>query len=267
MTLREMANGKMDAAVTLWRMGRHLENWSPVWAAYRAGSTVPPLQFRRGFTLSSGKFDDPLLMLREIFGERTYRRYLKSRPEGVVLDIGANIGAVALDFANRWPELKIHSYEPNPTTFEVLKRNVADNRLGERIVLFNEAVAGSVGYFELWTELMSVAASGYLDAPPAEAKRIQVPCADLATVFERVRGQQIFLLKIDAEGAEADILEKAVNLSFDHVQHLAVECHEQLRPGAMATCTTVMRDFGFRCKSHLVIEQSGIHMLYGWRES
>jgi FkbM family methyltransferase len=262
-----MANGKMDAAITLWRMRRHLENWAPVWAAYRAGVPVPALQFKRGFTLSSGKFDDPLLMLREIFGEKTYRRYLKSKPEGVVLDIGANIGAVALDFANRWPELTIHSYEPNPTTFEVLKRNVADNGFADQVVLFNEAVAGSPGYFDLWTELMSVAASGYLDEPPPEAKRIQVPCADLAMVFERARGRTIFLLKIDAEGAEADIMQKAATLSFDHVQHLAIECHEQLRPGAMETCTTVMRNFGYRCKSHLVIEQSGIHMLYGWRDS
>lgn len=42
-----------------------------------------------------------------------------------VLDIGANVGSFALWALHRWPGSKIFSYEPNPDTFELLKRNTA----------------------------------------------------------------------------------------------------------------------------------------------
>jgi FkbM family methyltransferase len=265
MTIREIAQGKLYAAQSLWWMGRHLNNWADVWRAYRQGDPAPALEFRRGFTLSGGKWDDPIVMLKEVYGERIYRHGLRSKPEGVVLDVGANIGAVAMDFADRWG-LEIHAYEPNPGTFQSLQRNITESHFADRVVLFNEAVAGHVGSFEMWTELMSVAASGYSPEPPSGAKQVSVACVDLATVFRRVDGRTIFLLKIDAEGAEADILENASGLSFDRVRHVAVECHETLRPGAMAICRGVLDKQGFQCDTRPVAEHNGIHMLYGWKK-
>lgn len=44
-----------------------------------------------------------------------------------VLDIGANVGSFALWAALRWPGSAIHSFEPNPGTFEYLKRNTTAN--------------------------------------------------------------------------------------------------------------------------------------------
>ena len=265
MTVQERILGKFRAARTLWRMCRHLTNWAAVWQAYRAGKRSPPLRFRRGLTLSSGALDDPLLMLQEIYGEKIYLRHLKSRPEGVVLDVGANIGAVALDFARRWPNLTIHSYEPNPETFQMLKRNISENHASDRVVLFNEAVAAQLGSFALWTGFISVGASGYLDQPPPGAKRISVPCVDLAAVFQRVSGRTVFLLKIDAEGAEVDILQQAANVPFGNVRNVAVECHEQLRPGALQACKDILHQLQFSYKAHAVVEEAGVHMLYGWR--
>jgi FkbM family methyltransferase len=45
-----------------------------------------------------------------------------------ILDIGANVGSFALWAALRWPGSTIHCFEPNPGTFEYLKRNTAANR-------------------------------------------------------------------------------------------------------------------------------------------
>lgn len=42
-----------------------------------------------------------------------------------ILDIGANVGSFALWAIHRWPGSKIYSYEPNPDTFALLKRNTA----------------------------------------------------------------------------------------------------------------------------------------------
>src|SRR5579859_4181856 len=172
MTAQEIVRGKLYAAQTLWYMGLHLNNWADVWRAYRVDAPTPALEFRRGFTLRGGPWDDPIVLLKEIYADRMYRYGLRSNPEGVVVDIGANIGAVAMDFADGWQHLEVHCYEPNPTTFESLHRNIKDNGFSDRVKLFNEAVAGHVGSFDMWTEVMSVAASGYTKEPPPGAKQV-----------------------------------------------------------------------------------------------
>jgi FkbM family methyltransferase len=42
-----------------------------------------------------------------------------------ILDIGANVGSFALWATRRWPGSRVRSFEPNPETFAILKRNVA----------------------------------------------------------------------------------------------------------------------------------------------
>lgn len=42
-----------------------------------------------------------------------------------VLDIGGNVGSFALWAVRRWPGSRIHAFEPNPGTFDFLKRNTA----------------------------------------------------------------------------------------------------------------------------------------------
>ena len=45
-----------------------------------------------------------------------------------VFDIGANFGWYSLIIANRFPKCKIYAFEPIPTTFSYLKKNVALNK-------------------------------------------------------------------------------------------------------------------------------------------
>ena len=45
----------------------------------------------------------------------------------VVLDVGANIGFTALTMSRLRPSARILAFEPSPSTFEFLKRNVNNN--------------------------------------------------------------------------------------------------------------------------------------------
>jgi FkbM family methyltransferase len=45
--------------------------------------------------------------------------------ELTILDIGANVGSFAVWASLRWPGSRIHCFEPNPGTFDYLKRNTA----------------------------------------------------------------------------------------------------------------------------------------------
>jgi FkbM family methyltransferase len=122
-----------------------------------------------------------------------------------VLDIGANVGAFTLWANMRWPGSTIHAYEPHPGTFPMLARNVATL---PNVVLHNEAVFpggetkrafysrypgdGEAGLVEHVGKIFAVLdPAGSFDVPVVSPTGL--PTCDV--------------IKLDVEGAEADILE------------------------------------------------------------
>ena len=83
-----------------------------------------------------------------------------------MIDLGANIGVVTLDWATRLKGVTIHAYEPHPATLAILAANVSENRLAQRVRIYNEAVGRATGTLVLRTFWRSVLTSAY--AEPAE---------------------------------------------------------------------------------------------------
>src|SRR5919201_3384791 len=66
-----------------------------------------------------------LFQLAEIVGERTYLRHgVAVRAGDVVLDVGANVGVAAVFFASECKAGLVHSFEPVPPLFELLRENL-----------------------------------------------------------------------------------------------------------------------------------------------
>jgi FkbM family methyltransferase len=264
MTVAEWVGYKFRAARTLCRMIRWLSNWRDVWSAYRAGLPPPSLQFRSGFTLHHGPHDSPISLLHEVFGERHYRRHLRSPVEGVMIDLGANIGAVTLDWARRSRPLRIHAYEPNPSTNKILRRNIETNGLAGRVTVYDEAVGRDSGELRLWTNVHSMTATGYGDAPPeGDAVALSVPLIDLDEVVRRAGGGPVALLKMDTEGAEADTLEGASLATLQVIRQVILEYHVRPCPNASARCQTALEQAGFRCLVRPIHAYHGL--IYAWR--
>ncbi|HEY0404499.1 MAG TPA: FkbM family methyltransferase [Pyrinomonadaceae bacterium] len=264
MTIAEWLGYKFRAARTLGRMMRWLSNWPDVWSSYRAGLPSPPLSFRSGLTLHHGSHDSPIALLHEVFGERQYRRHLSGPVEGVMIDLGANIGAVTLDWASRSRPLRIHAYEPNPLTNSVLRRNIEANGFSGRVTVFDEAVGRASGELRLWTNVNSMTSTGYSDEPPASAAvALSVPLVDLNEVVRRAGGGPVALLKIDTEGAEVDTLEGASAATLRAIRQVILEYHTGLCPNAPARCRKALEEAGFRC---LVRPTNAHHgLMYAWR--
>lgn len=181
-----------------------------------------------------------------------------------MIDLGANIGAVAIDWAYRSLALRIHAYEPSPATNTMLRHNVAENGLSDRITVFNDAVGGGFGELRLWTNMNSAAATGYSDAPPApEAVALRVPQIDLNEVVKRANGGPISLLKMDTEGAEADTLEGASLSTLQAIRQVILEYHVGLCPDAAARCRRALEQAGFSCLVRPTNESHGL--MYAWR--
>lgn len=264
MTIGEWITFKLHAVRALYRMARHLSNWRAVWSSYRARRPLPPLHFRSGLILHHGEHDSPINVLHEIFGERQYAQHINFPLRGTMIDLGANIGAVSMDCALRSVNLRVHAYEPNPATNQVLRQNVDANGLSERVTVHNEAVGRERGELTIWTNMHSMMVTAYSDAPPQlGATAMSVPLIDLNEVVRRAGGGPVELLKIDTEGGEADTLEGATTSTLATISQVILEYHDTLCPDALARCRRVLEGAGFHCSVRPFNE--GIGLLYARR--
>jgi FkbM family methyltransferase len=218
-------------------MARQLVNWREVWDAYSSGTPVSSLRFRNGMVLHQGPRDSGGFLFLEIFANGCYRRGLPPALKGEVVDIGANIGAFTLDAATRYPAAIVHAYEPDPETCAVLRRNIDANGLSSRVRVWNEAVAGKAGSLRLWRGEGSVVVSAHLPAA-LRGEPCDVPAVTLPTVVARMSGR-IAVLKLDCEGAEAEILETA-GPGLDAVDHIVAEYHAALVPDVVPRIRRVL---------------------------
>lgn len=235
---------KLWALRALWRMFRYLQNWREVWAAYRAAQALPPLRFRRGFVLNHGPSDDPILLLHTVFAHSEYGAL--GRRAQYLVDIGANIGSVTLDRAWRYPGLRVDAYEPNPITFDTLHRNVRENGLEARVRVFRDAVTGQNGVVQLWSGASSVLSSTTARAAIG-GEPFSVPTITLDSAISRTGATRV-AVKIDAEGAEVEMLESASDATMAAIDELALEYHGSIVPDAEARCRAVLVRAGFECR-------------------
>ena len=156
------------------------------------------------------------------------------RPGDTVIDVGANIGAYSVLFA-QWVGASGHviAFEPAPETHGALLRLIERNGLTPRVTALQQAVSSQPG-----TAVFSAAgASGAnrlaaADGPATllvETTTIDAVCGRL-----QVRPR---LIKIDAEGAELDVLRgaRATIAAAGPDLRLYLEIHPQLWPHFGAT--------------------------------
>lgn len=129
-------------------------------------------------------------------------------PGSVALDIGGSFGIFALFMAHfTGPRGKVHSFEPARLSFDILSRNVALNRLSDRIALHRVAAADRPSTLQL-THL-SNSPVNFTVAPVAGAATEEVPAARVADLVPVADAARVGFVKIDVEGYEMAALEGA----------------------------------------------------------
>ena len=164
-------------------------------------------------------------------------------PGGVIVDIGANIGAFTLDCAARFPAARIDAYEPNPRAFRMLQENIAANRLDGRVRAYREAVGRAAGVLELWGSGSSLTTTAYPNATDRGGLPAVCPVIDLQTVLARAGGAAA-LVKLDAEGAEADIIEGGRTV-LRGISQCVGEYHVDRVPDVIDRCRSTLEAAGF----------------------
>jgi FkbM family methyltransferase len=132
--------------------------------------------------------------------EEFLRRYLK--PGDAVIDVGANIGHLALTASARvGAQGVVYAIEPHPRTFKYLMANVELNR-AQNVKALNTAVGHTIGQV-----LFSDSRSDDQNSVVVNRPGIEVPITRLDDLA--IAEDLIALLKVDVEGFEKPVLEGA----------------------------------------------------------
>lgn len=153
---------------------------------------------------------------------RILQRLLK--PGMCFFDVGAHVGQYTLLAAPIVGDAgQVHAFEPDPETFSKLLENVRMNGLGN-VRCTQAALAGNEGQAILWLSGPDYIGTNSLRQNDySSGKNIRIPCMTLP-IYARGRNiNRVDVLKIDAEGAEYDILASSVALLKDAPPLLILE--------------------------------------------
>ncbi|HVB13905.1 MAG TPA: FkbM family methyltransferase [Candidatus Dormibacteraeota bacterium] len=250
---RHQALAILAEAVSVFR---GFENWLPVSWRLLVGRlrTRPPalrLRARSGPILETLAGDRSWRTCVEVFGRDCYHLAdLRLPAAPTVVVIGANLGSFTVAVRAAWPQAQIISFEPSPTAFGMLALNVRRNESnGGRSTLHQAAVTGlgAGPTVQLTERAGDLCTSSIFPGAPGEAvdNTIEVPARSLADVLaDCPRG--VDLVKIDAEGAEYDIVCTTPPAMLRAARQLVIEYHP-LAGRSFEELAQHLRAAGFYC--------------------
>jgi FkbM family methyltransferase len=122
------------------------------------------------------------------------------KPGDVVLDIGANIGYYTLIFARLVGEKgRVYAFEPDPTNFRLLKKNVRANGY-QNVIFVNKAVAESSGPLSLYLCPDNKGDHRIFESEDSRSA-IPIEATTLDEHFAEYQGK-IDFIKMDIQGSE-----------------------------------------------------------------
>lgn len=161
------------------------------------------------------KYPTDLIVIREIWKENVY----EASPErfnkgGVVVDLGANIGAFAIYAASIGAT--VYAVEPEPHNINALKRNIEINNMEEKIFILPYAISDKKG-----TAIINDDGGGSTikDNKPGT----MVELMPLDNMFSLYNIDEVDVMKIDIEGSEVEAILGASRDTIDNCKYITME--------------------------------------------
>lgn len=135
---------------------------------------------------------------------KEYHLFVGCNPR-IIFDVGADIGATSLLFANSYPHALIYSFEPEPENFELLVKNVKDY---ENVKPFNVALGNKTETRKLFSsdDEYNLGGFSFHEAGTNRAQSKEVQVVSIRDFIANEPFSKIDLLKVDTEGCEFEIV-------------------------------------------------------------
>ncbi|MGH7945789.1 MAG: FkbM family methyltransferase [Opitutaceae bacterium] len=225
-TLRYFTRFGLKGGIQAARVNRHSSH--PI--AVRLPQLPHPLWVRPGSS-DAATFD-------EVFVAHEYDLPFSDFSPGHILDLGANVGCASVLFASRWPAASILAVEPEARNLILLKRNTGPY---PKINALQAAVWSRPARLAVANPDDDANAFRMIEAPGDSG----IPAFTISQLIDRLGCRRLDLLKMDVEGAEAEILRGAEEW-LDRVNVMIVELHDRLVPGCGEALSAALHGRRFR---------------------
>jgi FkbM family methyltransferase len=203
------------------------------------------------FVIFFSSFPEFIQLFEEIFVHEVYR-FESESDSPIIMDCGSNIGMSVLYFKTLYPKCRIIAFEPEPTNFSYLEKNIATNNLND-VQCYGVGLSTTPGKADLYRALPSPSLNWMLTKPEGAYEHQQI----LLDQLSRYVNDIVDLLKIDAEGAELSIIEDLLRTGkVNLVAALIIEHHPRLTGMTRSQLVTQLTACGFHCrikKSDIII--------------
>ena len=148
--------------------------------------------------------------------------------EGVIVDIGANIGVFSVYQAMENKDVKIYAFEPEPINFKRLSNNIKLNRLSPRIKAFQQAMAEKREFRRLY---LSSDHRHHTFMGEKSNDFVLVKARLLEDFLSTEKINNCDLLKLDVEGAEYEIIYSLPVRDLQKIRYISLEYHNLSNQG------------------------------------
>jgi len=150
---------------------------------------------------------------------------VRPEPGDAIIDIGGHVGSFAIHAATRFPNLRVHSFEPMPANFALLGENVRLNGLSDRVAVSNVAVASGAGERTIFASAANSGLNSFYPVDGDGGSQVKVRSIQLAEYLDQHAIRSIFAMKLDCEGAEYEILYRCPTEIFKRTKLILLEYH------------------------------------------
>lgn len=227
------------------------------------------------------------LIFSEIFTDQQYFKHGIVVNEGdCIFDVGANIGLFPLFLNQSFNSLKIYSFEPIPSIFEVLEKNMELHSI-KNVFLFNYGISSENQAEVVFTFYPNMAGNSttkpleklqqrnvmesFLTQEEVEYcfhnQQVQGELRTLSSVISELEIDTINLLKIDVEGAEYEVLQGIEEKDWGKIKQIIAEVHDV--EGRVDKIKKMLINYGFETiteKNNLLPDELNNLNLYAIRK-
>jgi len=144
------------------------------------------------------------------------------------IDVGAHLGIFSVAMARVvGPAGRVVSFEPTPDTRRALRDVIRANRLSDVVEIRGDAVTGKVGRASFHALAVDASVANSLIRDPRSESTIDVRTVSIDATVKP--SEEVSCMKIDAEGAEIDVLAGALDTIRRCLPAIALDVH----PGAL----------------------------------
>ncbi|MFH1162131.1 MAG: FkbM family methyltransferase [Candidatus Jorgensenbacteria bacterium] len=253
----------MSKIRTIFEAIRVLKNWPLYFADYlglvRRPSAVFRLRSGVSFSIRPGTNDRTIF--NEIWLSRSYTPLgFEIGEHDTVIDIGAHIGFFSVFAAMKAKKGKVFSFEPVPSNFGILEKNVELNGL-DNVVPINKAVSSESGTREMILFGENAAGHSFAYAASPVKNRINVETVNLGEFIKGNGIRTVDFLKMDCECAEHEILSHCSPEALRVVRKISMEYHEMDTSRNLASLKLFLERAGFKVS----VGAGGGNILYAER--